>query len=238
MLSYVAQRLALSVPVLLGVVTTVFLVVRVLPGDPAQAALGDYASKQTIEALRTRLGLDAPLPIQYLRFLGDLVRGDLGVSMINGTPVRDSIAYNLPFTIQLTLAALVVGIVLGLPVGIFTAVQRNHAADYIGRILSLAGLSVPAFYLGILLMLLFAVQLKWLPAIGGGNPDKPIDVIASLVLPALTLGLVMTASVARLSRLAMLSGLTQEYVRTARAKGLHERVVLIVHAQHSCPSCR
>src|SRR3982075_1933656 len=116
MLRYVAQRLALSVPVFLSVVTIVFLVVRVLPGDPAQAALGDYASKATVDALRTKLGLDAPLPIQYLRFLSDLVRGDLGVSMINGTPVRDQIAYNLPFTIQLTVAALVVGIVLGLPV--------------------------------------------------------------------------------------------------------------------------
>src|SRR5712691_2613455 len=229
MLRYVAQRLVLSVPVLLNVVTIVFLVVRVLPGDPAQAALGDYASQQTLQALRTRLGLDAPLPLQYLHFLGDLVRGDLGVSMINGTPIRDAIAYNLPFTIQLTIAALVVGIVLGLPVGICTAVQRNHAPDYVGRILSLAGLSVPAFYLGILLMVLFGVQLKWLPAISGGNPDTPLDLIAYLVLPSLTLGLVMTASVARLSRSAMLSGLTQDYVRTARAKGVHERVVLVVH---------
>ena len=229
MLRYVAQRLALSVPVFLSVVTIVFLVVRVLPGDPAQAALGDYASKATVDALRTKLGLDAPLPIQYVRFLGDLARGDLGVSMINGTPVRDQVAYNLPFTIHLTLAALVVGILLGLPVGVFTAVERNRAPDYIGRVLSLAGLSVPAFYLGILLILLFAVQLKWLPAIGGGNPNTPLDLVAYLVLPALTLGLVMTASVARLSRSAMLSALTQEYVRTARAKGLHEQAVLIVH---------
>jgi ABC-type dipeptide/oligopeptide/nickel transport system permease component len=229
MLRYVAQRLALSVPVFLSVVTIVFLVVRVLPGDPAQAALGDYASKATVDALRTRLGLDAPLPIQYLHFLGDLVRGNLGVSMINGTPIRDQVAYNLPFTIQLTLAALVVGIVLGLPVGVVTAVKRNRAPDVIGRIVSLAGLSVPAFYLGILLILLFAVQLKWVPAVGGGNPSTPLDLIGYLVLPALTLGLVMTASVARLARSAMLSALTQEYVHTARAKGLPERVVLLVH---------
>src|ERR1700737_4972950 len=106
MLRYVAQRLALSVPVFLSVATIVFLVVRVLPGDPAQVALGDYASQATVEALRTRLGLDSPLPIQYLRFLGDLARGDLGVSMINGTPVREQVAYNLPYTIQLTAAAL------------------------------------------------------------------------------------------------------------------------------------
>jgi ABC-type dipeptide/oligopeptide/nickel transport system permease component len=229
MLRYVAQRLALSAPVFLAVVTIVFLVVRVLPGDPAQAALGDYASQEAVQALRTKLGLDAPLPIQYLRFLGDLARGDLGVSMINGTPIRDQVAYNLPFTLQLTIAALVVGIVLGVPVGVLTAVERNRAPDVIGRVLSLLGLSVPAFFLGILLILLFGVQLKWLPAIGGGNPNTPLDFVAYLVLPALALGLVMTASVARLSRSAMLSALTQEYVRTARAKGLHEQIVLRVH---------
>jgi ABC-type dipeptide/oligopeptide/nickel transport system permease component len=229
MLRYDAQRQAFSAPVFLSVVTIVFLVVRVLPGDPAQAALGDYASREAVEALRTKLGLDAPLPIQYLRFLGDLARGDLGVSMINGTPIRDQVAYNLPFTLELTVAALVVGITLGLPIGITTAVQRNRAPDVIGRILSLLGLSVPAFYLGILLILLFGVQLKWLPAIGGGNPDLPLDFVAYLVLPAFTLGLVMTASVARLSRSAMLNALGQEYVRTARAKGLYEHVVLQVH---------
>jgi ABC-type dipeptide/oligopeptide/nickel transport system permease component len=229
MLRYVAQRLTLSVPVFLSVVTIVFLVVRVLPGDPAQAALGDYASKETVDALRTRLGLDAPLPIQYVRFLADLSRGDLGVSMINGTPIRDQVAYNLPFTLELTVAALIVGILVGVPVGVTTAVERNRAPDYIGRVLSLLGLSVPAFYLGILLSLLFGVQLKWLPAIGGGNPNTPVDLIAYLILPALTLGLVMTASVARLSRSAMLNALTQEYVRTARAKGLHERAVVVVH---------
>src|SRR5438876_12068212 len=141
MFRYVAQRLAFSVPVFLGVATIVFLVVRVLPGDPAQAALGDYASKATVDALRTSLGLDAPLPIQYLHFLGDLVRGNLGVSMINGSPIRDQVAYNLPFTIQLTMAALVVGILLGMPLGVMTAVHRNRAPDIIGRILSAAKVS-------------------------------------------------------------------------------------------------
>jgi ABC-type dipeptide/oligopeptide/nickel transport system permease component len=229
-LRYVARRLAWSVPVFLSVVTIVFLVVRVLPGDPAQAALGDYASRDAVEALRAKLGLAAPLPVQYLRFLADLARGDLGVSMINGTPIRDQVAYNLPFTIQLTLAALVVGILLGVPVGVYTAVERNRAPDYVGRVLSLAGLSVPAFYLGILLILLFGVRLRWLPAVGGGDPGRPGDLIGYLVLPALTLGLVMTASVARLARSAMLGTLTQEYTRTARAKGLRERGVLFVHA--------
>jgi ABC-type dipeptide/oligopeptide/nickel transport system permease component len=228
-LRYIIQRLALSLPVLLSVVTIVFLVVRVLPGDPAQAALGDYASKQAVDALRTRLGLDEPIPIQYVHFLGDLARGDLGVSMINGAPVRDQVAYNLPFTLHLTLAAIAIGVLLGIPVGVLTAINRNRAPDVVGRMLSLTGLSVPAFYLGILLILLFGVQLKWLPAIGGGNPDTPLDLLGYLVLPALTLGLVMTASVARVSRAAMLSGLSQEYVRTARAKGLQEKAVIAIH---------
>jgi ABC-type dipeptide/oligopeptide/nickel transport system permease component len=230
MVRYVAQRLALSIPVFLSVVTIVFLVVRVLPGDPAQAALGDYASKEAVESLREKLGLNQPLPVQYARFLMDLLRGDLGESMINGSPIRDQVAYNLPFTLQLTLAALLVGIALGIPIGVYTAVQRNRAPDYLGRVLSLAGLSVPAFYLGILLILLFGVQLKWLPAIGGGNAGNPADMVLFLILPAMTLGLVMTASVARLSRSAMLNALTQEYVRTARAKGLQEHIVLFLHA--------
>lgn len=230
MLRYVAQRIALSVPVFLSVVTIVFIVVRVLPGDPAQSALGDYASKEAVEALRQKLGLNAPLPVQYVRFLGDLAHGDLGVSMINGTPIADQVAYNLPFTLQLTFAAVLVGILLGIPTGLWTAVERNRWPDYLGRVLSLAGLSVPAFYLGILLILLFAVQLHWLPAIGGGTAGSIPDMLLFLVLPALTLGLVMTASVARLARSALLNALHQEYVRTARAKGLHEHVVLLLHA--------
>src|SRR6266511_117533 len=118
MLRYIVQRLALSVAVFLSVVTIVFLIVRLLPGDPAQAALGDYASKEAVDALRTKLGLDAPLPLQYVRFVGDLLRADMGVSMINGTPIRDQVAYNLPFTLQLTVAAVMVGLVLGIPTGV------------------------------------------------------------------------------------------------------------------------
>jgi ABC-type dipeptide/oligopeptide/nickel transport system permease component len=229
MLAYVGRRLTLSIPVVLSVVTLVFLVIRVLPGDPAQAALGENASRAAVEALRTRLGLDAPLPVQYARFIGDLLHGDLGVSMINSTPVRDQIAYNLPFTLQLTLTALVIGSVLGVPLGVYAAIQRDRAPDVLIRILSLGGLCIPAFFLGILLILLFGVQLKWLPAIGGGSPDTPADFIAHLVLPALTLGLIMTASVTRLTRAAMLNVVSNDYVRTARAKGLREHVVVLMH---------
>lgn len=233
MLRYIVQRLLFSIPVFLGVVTIVFLVVRVLPGDPAQAALGDYASKEAVEALREKMGLNDPLPVQYIRFLTDLLRGDLGKSMITASPISDQIAHNLPYTLELTFTAILIGSALGIPIGVYTATHRNRLPDYIGRVISLAGLSVPAFYLGILLILLFAIELKWLPAIGVGDGSKIEDRIRHLILPALTLGLVMTASVARLSRSAMLNVLSQDYVRTARAKGLAEYIVLVRHALRS-----
>lgn len=233
MLRYIAQRLLFSIPVFLGVVTIVFLVVRVLPGDPAQAALGDYASKEAVEALREKMGLNDPLPVQYVRFLTDLLRGDLGKSMITSSPISDQIAHNLPYTLELTFTAILIGSALGIPIGVYTATHRNRLPDYIGRVISLAGLSVPAFYLGILLILLFAIELKWLPAIGVGDGSNIEDRVRHLILPAFTLGLVMTASVARLSRSAMLNVLSQDYVRTARAKGLAEYIVLVRHALRS-----
>ena len=233
MLRYVVKRLVLSVPVFLGVVTIVFLVVRVIPGDPAVAALGDYASQEAVDALRRRMGLDQPLGVQYGRFLGDLLTGDLGRSMITGASVREQVAHALPYTLELTLVAILIGGRLGIPVGVYTAIRRNRLADYVGRVLSLAGLSVPAFYLGILLALLLALRLGWLPAVGGGEPGDWMDRLRHLVLPALTLGLVMTASVARLARSAMLNVLRQDYVRTARAKGLREQAVHLRHALRS-----
>jgi len=229
MLAYAARRLLLAIPLTLSVVSLVFLVVRVLPGDPAQAALGENASRAAVDALRLRLGLDAPLPLQYAKFLGDLLHADLGTSMINSTPVRDQIAYNLPFTLQLTLLALLIGTLLGVPLGVYAAIHHNRTPDVLIRVLSLGGLCIPAFFLGILLILLFGVQLKWLPAVGGGNADAPADFISHLVLPALTLGLIMTASVTRLTRSAMLNVVVNDYVRTARAKGLREHVVVVIH---------
>jgi ABC-type dipeptide/oligopeptide/nickel transport system permease component len=230
---YIARRLLSALPVFLGVVTIVFLVVRVIPGDPATAALGDYASRDAVEALRRRMGLDRPLPVQYLEFLRDLARGELGRSLITGASIREQVAHALPFTIELTVVSILVGTALGVPVGVYTAVRRNRLADYVGRILSLTGLSVPAFYLGILLILVGAIHLGWLPAVGGGSRDDPGERLRHLVLPALTLGLIMTASVARLARSAMLNVLGQDYVRTARAKGLRERAVRLRHALRS-----
>jgi ABC-type dipeptide/oligopeptide/nickel transport system permease component len=180
------------------------------------------------------MGLNEPLHIQYLQFLGNLLRGDFGVSLINGQPISDQVAYSLPYTLQLTLASVLLGILLGVPLGVLTAMNRNNAIDYLGRVISLVGLSVPAFYFGILLMLLFAVRLGVLPAVGGGNlREDPVGSLRFLVLPALTLGLIMTTSVTRLARSAMLNVLNEDYVRTARAKGLAEWAVVLKHALRS-----
>lgn len=231
---YIVRRILLAIPILLAIFTLVFLVVRVIPGDPAVAALGDYASKEAVEALRERMGLNEPLYVQYFRFLGDLLRGDFGESLISGKPIREQVAYALPYTLELTLAAVLLGVILGVPLGMLTALNRNNVIDYIGRIISLVGLSVPAFYFGILLILLFAIKLDMLPAVGGGDlREKPLESLKYLVLPTLTLGLIMTTSVTRLARSAMLNVLSEDYVRTARAKGLRERAVLVRHALRS-----
>jgi ABC-type dipeptide/oligopeptide/nickel transport system permease component len=231
MLRYLIRRLLYAIPILLAVFTLVFLGVRIIPGDPAQAALGDYASQEAVEALRERMGLNEPIYVQYFRFLGDLLRGDFGESLISGMSISEQIAHVLPYTLQLTIASVLVGVMLGIPLGILTALNRNNPVDYVGRVISLLGLSVPAFYFGILLILLFAVELGVLPAVGGGDiKEDPIGSLKYLVLPALTLGLIMTASVTRLARSAMLNVLSEDYVRTARSKGLRERVVVARHA--------
>src|SRR5215211_4651189 len=158
MVRHVGRRLLLAIPTLLAVFTIIFIVVRIAPGDPAVAALGDYASADAVEALRERMGLNAPLWQQYLTFLGDLARGDLGDSLISQKPVSEQIAFVLPYTLELTAAAIVIGLVLGIPTGVITAIRRNTTTDYVGRTLSLVGLSFPSFYLGILLIFFFAVR--------------------------------------------------------------------------------
>jgi ABC-type dipeptide/oligopeptide/nickel transport system permease component len=234
MFRFIVRRILFAIPILLAVFTLVFFVIRVIPGDPAVAALGDYASQEAVEALRERMGLNDPLIIQYGRFLGELLRGDLGTSMITGKPISEQITYVLPYTLQLTFVSVLIGCALGIPLGMYTAVKRNGFADYAGRVISLVGLSVPAFYFGILLIFLFAIELDLLPAVGGGDlREDPVRALEYLVLPSLTLGLIMTASITRLTRSAMLNVLNDDYVRTARAKGLSERTVLFRHALRS-----
>ena len=230
MLTYTIRRILISIPILLAVVTIVFLLIRVAPGDPATAALGDYASKAAVEALRERMGLNDPLYVQYARFIWGLIKGDLGESLITGKSVASQIKYVLPYTLELTLAGIILGSIFGIPLGILTALKRNTSFDYIGRIFSLGGLSVPAFYLGIILLFIFAVKLDIFPVVGGGDLLDLEDNLRHLVLPALTLGLIMTAYVTRMTRSSILNVLNDDYIRTAKAKGLSKRVVIYKHA--------
>ncbi|MGN6033318.1 MAG: ABC transporter permease [Thermomicrobiales bacterium] len=230
MLRYILRRLLLAIPTLLAVVTIIFVLVRVIPGDPVTAALGDQASQQAIDKARADLGLDKSLLAQYVDYMRQLLTFDLGKSMISRAPAWDQIRFVLPYTLELTIAAIIIAQLFGIPIGIITAIKRNTWIDYLGRIVSLVGLSAPAFYIGILLIYVFAARLGWLPAIGAGKFSDPVANLKSLILPAFTLGLVETAFVARMTRSVMLGVLSEDYVRTARAKGLTERTVMVRHA--------
>ena len=227
--SYLVRRVLLAIPILFAVLTLVFLLVRVAPGDPAVAALGDYASKEAVEALREKMGLNAPLYVQYFQFLAGLFRGDLGRSLINSRPVASQIASVFPYTLELTTTGIIFGSLLGIPLGILTALRRNRLVDYIGRVFSLVGLSVPSFYLGILLLLLFSLKFNLFPVVGGGDLSNLGETLYYLFLPALTLALIMMSYVTRMARSSILNILNEDYVRTARAKGLREWLVIYKH---------
>ena len=229
MTAFILKRLGFAAITLFAVLTIVFFIVRVLPGDPALAILGDQASEATLEAMRVRLGLDVPLYQQYVTFLGGVIVGDWGVSMVSGRPVIQEILKVLPATIELTLAALVLGIVVGVPIGVWSAVRRNRLFDYIARIGSLLGLSFPAFVSAVLLLLAFSIQLRWFPVISSGQGSSLADRLQDLALPAINLGLIMAAYITRVTRSAMLEVLNQDYVRTARAKGLAFAVIVWRH---------
>ncbi|MCF3932247.1 ABC transporter permease [Acuticoccus sp. M5D2P5] len=229
MTAFVIKRLAFAIVTLFGVLTIVFFIVRVLPGDPALVILGDQANQASIEALRARLGLDQPLFVQYLDFLGGVVVGDWGVSMVSGRPVIQEIMNVLPDTIELTVVSLILGVVVGVPLGVWSAIKRNKVPDYIVRIASLLGLSLPAFVSAILLLMAFAIQLRWFPVISSGQGDTIGARLRDLALPAINLGLIMAAYITRVARSAMLEVLNQDYVRTARAKGLSFAVIVWRH---------
>ncbi|MFW5637311.1 MAG: ABC transporter permease, partial [Thermodesulfobacteriota bacterium] len=196
----------------------------------AVAALGDYASKDAVQALRERMGLNDPLWLQYLRFLGNLVTGDMGTSLVTGYSVGKQVLQALPYTLTLTISAILFGYIFGVPLGISAAVHRNSFIDYFNRIFSLVGLSVPAFYLGVLLMYFFSIRLGLFPVVGAGDPGDLGSLVHHLFLPALSLGLIMTAYVTRMTRSSLLEILREDYIRTAKSKGLAGRVVLYKHA--------
>jgi ABC-type dipeptide/oligopeptide/nickel transport system permease component len=229
MIPYIIRRVLIAIPTLLIVLTITFVLIRIAPGDPAEVRLGDYASKESVEALRREMGLNRPIWIQYLDTLKGLLQGDFGRSIVNGRPISKDLMRSLPYTLELTLVGIIFGAVFGIPTGVYTALKRNTLADYIGRTLSLGGLSFPTFYLGILLMLAFAIKIPIFPVVGGGDLSNLAENLYHLFLPGLTLGLIMTAYVTRMTRSSVLNILNEDYVRTARAKGLTERKVIYIH---------
>lgn len=231
MLRFVGQRLLTLIPTLFAVLTLAFVLVRIVPGDPALIILGDQATPEAVARFHTQTGLDQPIWQQYLAFLSQLVRGDLGVSMISNRSVLTSIFEVLPYTLELSLAGVFVGVALGVPLGVVAARSNGGPMDWIVRIVTLGGLSFPAFVSAVLMLLVFSVMLGWFPVISSGKPfTDPWGRFMSLALPALNLGFVMMAYVARVTRGGMMNVLRSDYIRTARAKGVPIRRIVWKHA--------
>jgi peptide/nickel transport system permease protein len=223
MLRYLLTRIASTVPVLFGVSVLVFMMLHLVPGDPVRMMLSEFqTTPQQVALLRSQLHLDEPLPQQYGRFVVNALRGDLGISIRSKRPVRNEIGENLGATMQLAAAALLIAAGIGVPLGIIAAIKQHSWLDIGPMFLALAGVSMPSFWLGLLLIFLFSLRLGWFPATGGGD-------LKHLFLPALTLGLGASAIVARLTRSSMLEVLRQDYMTTARAKGLRELNVVLRH---------
>lgn len=220
---YLARRLLLTIPVLLGVATLVFLLIHLVPGDPAQSMLGEGAAPQDVAALRSRLGLDRPLPVQFGRFVGGLFRGDLGTSLRTGEPVASSIASRMPATAELAFAAMAVALLIAVPLGVAAAVWKGTLVDHAAMTLALAGISIPNFWLGPMMAIVFAVELGWLPVSGRGT-------LAHLVLPSVTLGAALAAILARMTRASLLEELRELYVTAARARGASRMRAVWRHA--------
>jgi ABC-type dipeptide/oligopeptide/nickel transport system permease component len=223
MVTFVVRRLLLAVPVLLGVVFAVMLTIDLLPGDAVTLMLGEHATKDAVTALRHHLGLDKPFLVRYVDYVGRVARGDLGRSIQQQRPVAAELADAWPATLELTAAALLIAAVAGIAAGVASAVRPNSLFDAAARVASLFGLSMPIFWTGLVLIVVFSLWLKWLPVGGAGSP-------AHLVLPAVTLALPSIAMIARMTRSAVLDVLREDYVRTARAKGVGERWVVLKHA--------
>ena len=226
---YLIKTLFTVIPTLFGVVTIVFLLIHLAPGDPVLAMLGPYATANAVNELRKSLGLDQPLFVQYLRFMGGLLRGDLGRSLVSEQPVLLEALRPFPYTVQLALSGILISIILGIPVGIISAVRRNTFLDYFVRTVSILGVSVPVFFLAIILLLIFSCQLGWLPITGVGDTSSWWSLLRHLLLPAITIGISLAVLIMRLTRSCMLEVLSQDYIRTARAKGLAEKAVILVH---------
>ena len=230
MKAFVLTRLSFLALSVFGAFTIAFLVMRLIPGDPAQVMLGDYATKESIVRLREALGLDRPLWMQYLTFVGRALRGDFGASLVTQRPAFFEVFSVFTPTIQLAAAGAVVSMLIGVPTGVLAATRRNRPLDYVTMTLALGGMSMPVFWLGLLLLFVFSFTLGWTPTIGAGAEGGWLSTLHHMLLPALALGLSLGAMVTRMTRSAMLEVIRQDYIRTARAKGLRELQIVGRHA--------
>ena len=231
MLRFIGQRIAIAIPTLVIVSMFVFGLQHLLPGDPILILAGEERDPELIERLRERYRLNDPIPVQYVVWLGNVLQGDLGVSLRTNQPVLELIAEKLPVTIQLAVMAMIVAMLIGVPAGILSAVKKGTVVDYTANVIALSGLSIPNFWLGIMLILLVSVHLGWLPASGYESPFvDPLRSLETMIMPAFVLGTALAATLMRHTRSAMLGVLKADYVRTARAKGLRERRVVLKHA--------
>lgn len=251
MLKYIFKRLVLLIPVILGVSILVFLVMHVFTTDPASIILGQHATAEQVANLREELGLNKPLYLQYFDFIGGIFKGSLGNSLITKTSVTGEILARFPATIELALAAIIIASIVGVIIGVISAVKQNSLVDYLSMVGALLGVSMPIFWLGLMLIILFSVKLHWLPVSGRiqigmepvhvtgfylldslitGNMAAFKSSLQHLILPAIALASYSTAIIARMTRSTMLEIVKQDYIRTARAKGLYERVVILKHA--------
>ncbi|MFN8593495.1 MAG: ABC transporter permease [Thermomicrobiales bacterium] len=228
---YVARRLIQMIPVLILVMALVFVVFRLIPGDPAQLMLGSNPNPESLAALREKMGLDQPIPEQFARWLGAALRGDFGTSRIDDQSVLKLVLAKFPITLELALVAMIIGCALGIPAGVVAAVRRDSWTDLFVRVAGLFGFSVPNYWLAILLVIVFSLKLGWVPPAGYTPPSKDLGAhLRYLALPALTMALPIAAEQMRFLRASMLDVIHQDYVRTARAKGLPPRVVVVNHA--------
>ena len=251
MINYIIKRLLALIPILIGVAIIVFLIVHLIPGDPAQTMLGERASDEALEKLREDMGLNDPLPVQFWRYIKDLLRGDLGRSIMSNNPVSAELAQRFPATLELSFFAIFFAVVVGIPAGIFASVKQNSWFDNLSMLVALIGVSMPIFWLGLMFIWIFAVELGWFPPssrIGVGLEFTPItnlyvidsilqlnfaalkDVLHHLVLPAVALGTIPMAIIARMTRSSMLEVLKKDFIRTAYAKGLKGKIVILKHA--------
>ncbi len=223
MLRYTVKRIVGVIPTLIIVVTFVFFFVRMIPGDPARLVAGEQATLDAVEAVRVQLGLDKPVPVQYLKYVGGLLKGDLGMSLRTKRPVLEEVAARYGNTMALTIASLAWISALGIILGVWSGKNRGKWQDFTGMTVAVSGISLPNFWIGFLLIMLFSVKLRWLPTTGAGSWKN-------LILPAITLGTSIAAIIARFTRSSIVEVLKEDYIRTARAKGLKEKAVTWGHA--------